>query len=200
MSFDLSRAVDIARLSLRFSRVERATCHEDGVRPETDSDHTVMLQLLTLYFCPEELDVGLAVQFALVHDLVEAYAGDAQTLTIDAQGKADKAAREAAALARLRDEFIGSGMTKLIRLYEQQKLPEARVVRILDKVAPKLTHLLNGCAAAKVLVDQKGFEAAHARQYGELREQYPEPHFDYLFVLLREAMYASEEAWATNVA
>ena len=40
--------MDAAALTLRFARVPRATRHEDGLRAETDSDHTVMLVVLAL--------------------------------------------------------------------------------------------------------------------------------------------------------
>jgi hypothetical protein len=47
-------------------------------QPESDTDHTVMLALIACALAPivdARLDVGLVAQYALVHDLVEAYAG-----------------------------------------------------------------------------------------------------------------------------
>ena len=38
--------MNAAALTLRFARVPRGTRHEDGLRAETDSDHTVMLTVL----------------------------------------------------------------------------------------------------------------------------------------------------------
>lgn len=49
----LTEPISLAKLALRFSRVERATFHEDGVRPETDSDHTVMLGLVACQLAPQ---------------------------------------------------------------------------------------------------------------------------------------------------
>ena len=43
----LDRALVLARIALAFGRVERATFHEDGVRPETDTDHTHRYDLCT---------------------------------------------------------------------------------------------------------------------------------------------------------
>lgn len=190
---NLQRAIEIARLALAFSRVARATRHEDGVRPEMDSDHVVMLALMVLEFCPERFEVGDAVGYAVIHDLVEAYAGDTPTLVLDAAGHADKAAREAAALARLRVEFVESPILHWLETYERQDAPEARFVRVMDKVLPKLTHLLNECAAARAFTTKVGFHDAHARQLAGLTELYPDQ--PEALVLLGASMRASERAW-----
>jgi putative hydrolases of HD superfamily len=99
------------------------------------------------------LDVGLVAQFALVHDAPEVYAGDTPTLRITDASRAAKAAREAAAVDRLAREFARRlpWFPDTIRLYEHQRLPEARFVRGVDKVLPKLVHLLDRCAG---LVEQ----------------------------------------------
>lgn len=153
---DLADALlDLARLALQFGQIDRtAVYHPDGVTPESDTDHTVMLGWAACSLaarCYPHLDLGLIAQFALVHDAPEVYAGDTQTLRIDAEGRAAKAAREAAAIDRLDDEF-GDRLPwfpEAIRLYEAQQLPEARFVRGLDKVLPKLVHLLDGCAGLR---------------------------------------------------
>ena len=42
----MTPAIRLADLILRFGRVNRATYHPDGERPESDTDHTVMLGIL----------------------------------------------------------------------------------------------------------------------------------------------------------
>ena len=79
----LNAALDLARLCLQFGRVERITRHEDGVRLETDTDHTVMLGIFACAFAASfapGLNTGLIAQFAMIHDLVEVYAGDTVTM------------------------------------------------------------------------------------------------------------------------
>jgi putative hydrolase of HD superfamily len=144
--------VSLGRVALAFGRVNRVTLHEDGITPESDTDHTVMLGLIAcalaqLWF--PHLDPGLVAQFALVHDLVEVYAGDTPTITIDAAGAAAKQRREADAAQRLEDEFADSlpWIPRLIFDYERRAAPEARFVKAVDKLLPKITHLLNGGAA-----------------------------------------------------
>lgn len=147
--------VDLARLALQFGRIDRtAVYHPDGKMPESDTDHTVMLGWAACALaarCFPELDLGLVAQFALVHDAPEVYAGDTQTLRIDDAGRSAKAAREAVAVDRLAEEFDRRlpWFPQAIGLYEAQQLPEARFVRGLDKVLPKLVHLLDGCAGLR---------------------------------------------------
>jgi 5'-deoxynucleotidase YfbR-like HD superfamily hydrolase len=143
--------VDLGRLAMRFSRIERTACyHEDGVTKESDADHTVMLGWLApalAHRCFPQLNTGLVAEFALVHDAVEAYAGDTQTLRIDGDGRDAKKKREAAASLRIHREFhheLG-WFPQMIDRYEMQVEPEARYIRGLDKYLPKIVHLLDGC-------------------------------------------------------
>lgn len=193
----LSRAVALAKLCLRFGRVERVTRHEDGVRPETDTDHTVMLAVVALDLCPEGLDRGLVGQFAIVHDLIEADCGDTQTLTLDDAGRAAKADRERVAREGIVHRFgPASWLAQTIEAYERQDTVEAQYVRVLDKVLPKLTHMLNRCAAAKELTTRAGFLASHREQLFKLRCDYTDPRLSPVFTLLAEAMEASEQHWS----
>jgi putative hydrolase of HD superfamily len=142
--------VRLGALGLTLGRVNRITYHGDGVTPESDTDHTVMLGLVACAFAARhlpELDIGLVAQFALVHDLVEAYAGDTPTLRIDSEQKRVKALREAVALSQIETEFRDSypWLSQLIARYEVRKAPEARYVKAMDKLVPKITHILNGC-------------------------------------------------------
>ena len=144
--------VDLGRLAMQFSRIDRTACyHPGGERKETDADHTVMLGWIAPALaqrCFRSLDLGLVAQFALIHDAVEAYAGDTQTLRIDGDGKAAKKAREEAAADRIFDEFNGHlpWFPSMIFRYEKQIEPEARFIRGLDKCLPKIVHLLDDCA------------------------------------------------------
>lgn len=156
MSDIADEVIKLAQLSLLFGRTPRATFHEDGKRVETDTDHTVMLSLVACGLAEKyypQLDLGLVAQFAMVHDLVEAYAGDTPTLKISAEQKADKAAREQAALERIEQEFSDSFplIPELLTRYEARQEPEARFVKAVDKILPKATHILNKCAAMRSL-------------------------------------------------
>ncbi len=139
--------IALASATLAFGKIDRITYHEDGVTPESDSDHTVMLGVIACAFAARhfrDLDLGKIAQYALVHDLVEIYAGDTPTLRIDADGRAAKAERERQALELIRDEFATLPWLYItIADYEERRDPEARFVKALDKLLPKITHILN---------------------------------------------------------
>jgi putative hydrolase of HD superfamily len=137
--------------ALAFGRIDRTACwHPDG-RPESDTDHTVMLAWIApaladlLY---PDLDTNLVCTFASLHDAVEVFAGDTPTLRIDAAGRTAKAERERQAALRWWAEFQGSlpWIGEMICRYERQEEPEARFVRAADKCCPALTHMSNDCA------------------------------------------------------
>lgn len=46
----VDKVLDLAKLSLLFAKTNRAVFHEDGVTPESDTDHTFMLALIGLFF------------------------------------------------------------------------------------------------------------------------------------------------------
>lgn len=182
---ELADAVtDLGRLALAFAAINRTAVYwPDGHTPESDTDHTVMLGWvacsLAAKFFPG-LDIGLVAQFALIHDAPEVYAGDTPTLRIDPAGRAVKAAREAAAVRRLAREFGDNlpWLPDVLMAYEEQRLPEARFVRGVDKLLPKVVHLLDGCAGLidygvgsaelTAVFDQQA--ADMARYVGEFRE------------------------------
>jgi putative hydrolases of HD superfamily len=151
-----SATIALGLLTLRFGQVERITYHPDGKTPESDTDHTVMLSLIACALAERtapQLDLGLVAQFALIHDLVEVYAGDTPTLRIGAAERAAKHRREVEAAHRLRVEYGPTlpWLPETIERYERQDTPEARFVKALDKAMPKITHYANG---ARTLRDQ----------------------------------------------
>ncbi len=171
--------IRLADLTLRFARVDRATRHPDGKRPETDSDHTVMLSVVVCAFAAKvapRLDLGRIAQFATIHDLVEAHAGDVMSLGMLPWTATQKALREAAALNRIIADFTDlPWVWETILEYESLRSEEARFVKIVDKVLPKLTHLLNGGAALR----EHGFtfEQAHRdhlTQRATMAAKYPQ--------------------------
>jgi putative hydrolase of HD superfamily len=166
--------VRLGGVALDFGRVDRITYHPDGETPESDTTHTVMLGLLACSLAQRwfpGLRVGLVAQYALVHDVVEVYAGDTPTLrTQGADEKAAKQARERAAMMRLQGEFTGHlpWMPWMISTYEDLATPEARFVKLLDKLLPKITHILNGA----VTIERQGMTRAElvARYEAQGRE------------------------------
>lgn len=166
--------VALGALALRFGLVDRITYHEDGETPESDTDHTVMLGLVACAYAAARdpgLDVGRVAVYALVHDLVEVYAGDTPTLVIDDDERDAKHRREAAALERIRDEFTElPWVAETIDAYESGADPEARYVRAADKVMPRITHILNRGATLRShgISPQQAFDGWQ-RQHEDIR-------------------------------
>lgn len=146
--------LSLGQLALQFGRVERALLHEDGVTKESGTDHTVMLGWIGCAFADRfipNLDIGLVAQLALVHDMVEVYAGDAISFQITKSQKNDKQEREAAAFARMKKEFdpVYPWIARVIVLYQDLSVPEARYIKTLDKIMPKVVQTLTNCDVYK---------------------------------------------------
>lgn len=178
---DIARAmIDLGELALAFGRTDRITRHPDGVMLESDTDHTVMLGLAACSFASRlapQLDVGKVAQFALVHDLVEVYAGDTVTSAkgFSAEDHKDKEEREAAALARIASEFGATlpWLPDTIARYEALDTQEARFVKVVDKAMPKIANILNGGVTFKPQGhDKASAEEFLAKQQQKLRESY----------------------------
>jgi putative hydrolase of HD superfamily len=184
--------IELGRLALAFGRVDRITYHEDGTTLESDTDHTVMLGLVACSFAQAhfpDLDRGLIAQYALAHDLVEVYAGDTPTLRISADERQAKRDREAEAMLRIGQQFALTlpWVCKTIAGYELKRTPEARYVKAMDKLLPKITHILNNGATFRDQgMSHDELAARYLEQYGELMGYAAD--FPPLFALRRELL------------
>lgn len=126
------------KLTHEFQQVRRAVLVNSEERQENDLEHSGQLALIALYVCDTAklpLNRGLVLEYALVHDLVEAYAGD--THFYDAAGRAGKKEREEAARLRLKQEFPeAQRFHELIEAYEAKADDESKFVYALDKLLP----------------------------------------------------------------
>lgn len=184
--------IELGSMALTFGRVNRITYHQDGVTPESDTDHTVMLGLVAAAFAAThlpKLDVGLVAQYALIHDLAEVYAGDTPTLRISEKQLREKETREAEAYLRIADMFAFTlpWICTTIADYELLATPEARYVRAMDKLLPKVTHILNG---GRTFTDQVmtcgELETRYEKQFAALQKYASD--FPPLFELRSELM------------
>jgi putative hydrolase of HD superfamily len=171
----------IAALTLKLGEVDRITQHPDG-RAETDTTHTVMLALCALEMynhvsSEHTLDPYKLVVYALVHDLLEAYTGDMPTLVpLTGEQQTSKEQNEHEAYWRLVADIPRMPwLPLLIDRYREQTEPEARFIRYLDKIMPKLTHTLNAGAAIRAQgLTRRAVLSAHLMQGEKLRAEYPE--------------------------
>lgn len=188
------KLIDVARITLQFAKVNRVTLHEDGVRPESDTDHTVMLSIAACALADaiykEKLDVGKVAQFAIVHDLVEANVGDVNTINISSESRAEKERKERESLEMIKDQFypVFPWIHSTIEEYERKDTPEARFIKTLDKALPKITNTLNKGAALRRLGTSYDEIKTHFRvQTDKYKSQYGE-EFPELLDILEELM------------
>ncbi len=144
----------------------------------------VAVELANQYF--PNLDTGLIAQFSTVHDLIELETRDIPTYTLDAAGLSAKETAEAQSLATLARKLPPHTRSLLIR-YEAQTEPEARFVRLVDKILPVIVDIAG--AGYKIMVEDYGItttsvlEEVERRLSTRLRQQFPEPELHFLHLV-----------------
>lgn len=169
----------IGALSLRLGRTFRATRHPDGMR-ESDTTHTVMLALTASWLVTHVPTLrGLSLErvllYAIVHDLPEALAGDINTIHgLTPAERQAKHEREERAVASIDGEV--PWLAVQILNYERGEDVEARFVRYLDKIMPKLTHILDGGDSLRLqgITSIEELETVYAYQAATLASEYVE--------------------------
>lgn len=158
----IDKTIQLGELLIQFGKVDRAIYVDMKGTVESDTDHTVMLAVMACAIADAlglKLDLGKIAQYALIHDLVEVYAGDVSTLDFHNTDFATKEANEREALDRIKREFSGTfpWIGRTIEAYELLDDEEARYVKTLDKVMPAISHLFSD---AKVV--DEGFDDPEA--------------------------------------
>ncbi len=127
-------------------RILRMNLHADGSKRENDAEHSwhlaVMAMLLEEY-CSEKVDIARVIKIALVHDLVEVYAGD--TFAYDSKGYEDKDEREKMAADKLfgmLDDEQAAFFRALWDEFEEKSTPESRYANAVDRLQPLLLNYL----------------------------------------------------------
>jgi len=144
---DAKRLIEFHDLLNRFAEIERIIHVKRHKRYELESDteHSYNLAMMAWFlgdYFPK-LKNEKVVMLALVHDLVEIYAGDTFAFA-DKEILDSKSAREAKAMKRLSKEWSDfPGLNEAIHEYETRKSEEARFVYALDKIMPVITIILN---------------------------------------------------------
>lgn len=138
---DLKQIENFLALLHEVQRVKRVSRRPDEKEVTNTAEHTFEVVMLSWYIISAEkltLNLGLVLKYALVHDLVEAYAGD--TFIGDTEAQKGKKEREAQALSRIEKEFPElEDLTQTIHEYEIRFTPEARFVYAVDKLVDPLS-------------------------------------------------------------
>lgn len=178
-------ALHLGSFAMRFARVERVPRYDETSR-ENDAEHSFMLSLVATEIAAQyfpDLDIGAVAQYATVHDLIELETGDVATFDLSDSDLATKTASEHAALDRLCDK-LPRHTAAMLRCYEAQAEPEARFVRLIDKLLPVVVDIVG--PGRKVMEedydvhDSEQLSDAEAKLRQRFADMFPEPEFSIL--------------------
>ncbi len=131
----------------KFQHIKRILFVTDEDRDENDAEHSFQLAFVAWYLIAaqklKKYDINKVIKYAIVHDLVETYAGDTY-FEADQKSKDTKHLRESKALQKITQDFAEfPEMIELINKYEERKDNESKFVYTLDKMLPVLNIYLD---------------------------------------------------------
>ncbi len=193
----LAKTGPLDSLADAYADVPRATLdmHE---QPETDARHAIHLMKLATRYAQEhypELNQAKVAVYALIHDIVEAYAGDTPSLGITEDQALKKHDLEMKALAQLRADY-GEAWPEFIELIDTYELladTEACFVKTFDKLDPSFSHFSNHGKQLKEVFHQTSkheFYAAidrNTRRMNAYAASFPQLMEDRLMLIQRVA-------------
>lgn len=142
MTGTLDGILSFTKLLQQLRKVERRVLAHDSERNENDVEHSYSLAMLAWYVNTTYqlgLNVEKILQYSLVHDLVEVYAGDVWFYQNDQNTIDSKKENEKAAAHRIESEHPEfSDLHQIIKAYEARVDVESRFVYALDKIDPVL--------------------------------------------------------------
>lgn len=145
----LQKQIKFALVIDEMKNIFRRNLIIDGSRRENDAEHSWNLAMLAMLFeeySTEKVNIERVLKIALVHDLVEVYAGD--TFAYDAKGNEDKLQREiesANKLFGILDPVQGAEIRALWDEFEAKETPESKYANAIDRIQPLINnYMTNG--------------------------------------------------------
>ena len=137
--------LDLMKFLTKFQKIERHIFLTSLNRFENDTEHSYNLAMAAWTIINKEelpLNVNLVIKYALVHDLVEIYAGD--TFAFDDEALKSKPARELEALNILKSDNLTVHFAQTAEEYEKLDNEESKFVYGLDKLMAFFTIVNDG--------------------------------------------------------
>jgi putative hydrolase of HD superfamily len=147
----LKRQIDFIREIDNVKSVYRQTLLMDGKRNENDAEHSWHIAVMAIVlseYSNSTLDIARVVKMALVHDIVEIYAGD--TFCYDEKSAVDKEDRERDAAERIFGMLPADQCVQFRELwdeFEARKTDESKFAAALDRLQPVLHNYATSGAA-----------------------------------------------------
>lgn len=145
----LQKQIKFALVIDEMKNIFRRNLIIDGSRRENDAEHSWNLAMLAMLFeeySTEKVDIEKVLKIALVHDLIEVYAGD--TFAYDVKGNEDKLQREiesANKLFGILDLEQGAQIRALWDEFEAKETPESKYANAIDRIQPLINnYMTNG--------------------------------------------------------
>lgn len=136
----LKELFEFIDLTHKFQQVERVIDLPNSNHRENDAEHSYQLTMVAWYLVTKhklQLDLTLVIKYALIHDLVEAYAGDSFIYDGDPDREKKKKVKEEIAMKKLEENFPDfRDLHHLIKSYEKKTYQEAKFIWALDKMIP----------------------------------------------------------------
>ena len=147
MKEKLKRQLQFLSEADKMKSVLRQTLLSDKSRKETDAEHSwhfaLMAMTLFEYVGFDGVDINRVIKMALVHDLIEIYAGD--TFAYDIKGNESKERREKEAADKLFSLLTNEQAEEFRSLWEEfdnMDTPDALYASAVDRLQPFLNNYL----------------------------------------------------------
>ena len=151
----MQKQIDFLATCDKLKSVERQTLLLDKMRQENSAEHSWHFGLLAMtlfeYCALDGVDLNRVLKMALVHDLIEIYAGDTPAMDISAQ--AGKEEREQEAADKLFTQLPTEQAAEFRELWEEfeaMQTPDARYAAAADCLQSFLNNYKNKGAGAWV--------------------------------------------------
>ncbi len=146
---NFQKILEFQKLLKKFNQIYRdcGSLHKD-THFDNDVEHSYRVAMLCWMIADEyklKLDTNKIVKYALVHDLVEVYAGDVSLYKHkNSNTQKNKEVKEHKSLLRLKKEFPKQkSFWKFIDEYEKRKDKESKFVYLIEKLEPILLVILS---------------------------------------------------------
>lgn len=165
---------------------------QKGDLMEDDAQHSWHLAMMVWLFSEhfeKKVNLNRAIKMALMHDLVEIYAGD--TFAFDKEARKDKKGREdkaAKKLFKMLPKNLQQEMHQLWNEYEDRVTPEAILVQTMDKIHPMIQiHLAKGKTWSEYKITSKMIR--ENKSYYTKSSTFAHSLFTYIFKRAQRAKY-----------
>ncbi len=158
-----NKLIEFLKVIEKLKLIERQT-YLSSLKRENDAEHSWHVAMFIILFEKDfpGFDTAKMLKMALIHDLVEIYAGD--TFSFDSEARVNKKEKEEKAakkLFNLLPENLRKDFVLLFDEYEDRKSKEAKLVQAFDKMQP----ILQGIISHGKMWKERGITYRHIDDY-----------------------------------